>query len=76
MKIKKYKLIERAGAGELEIEVNRLIKEGWVPQGGISINQFMFTSCGSPTAESTNAQAMVLFYEELDTKAVDALLGS
>ena len=32
-----YQIIEECGIIELEHEVNKLIKKGWKPQGGVSV---------------------------------------
>ena len=34
----KYKVVKRGSKADFEIEVNKLIKEGWKPLGGMSFS--------------------------------------
>lgn len=60
-KIFDYLVAESFNADYLADRVRGLIKEGWQPIGGVSVNEYMFTSTGSPKSTSKYVQAMVLY---------------
>jgi len=49
----KYKILEAASTAEIQKEANELIKNGWVPQGGIAC------LAEGPYGEPSYLQAMV-----------------
>lgn len=40
--MKEYKIIQTFGHSALSDEVNKAIKEGWEPIGGVTVSQFEF----------------------------------
>ena len=64
-----YEVLTSTYPEDLVKEVNAYIEEGWEPKGGITISQFMYTSCNSPKREDTYAQAMIKYKEEVDSDA-------
>lgn len=60
-KITEYKIVTTNAPAELINEVNNLIKEGWVPTGGITVVQtdFVRETEGHLGKQSITMQAMV-----------------
>lgn len=54
-----YKVITDNNTIDLENDINEAMDEGWKPQGGISVNVFMYTSGSQPREVTTFAQAMI-----------------
>lgn len=55
----KYKLVSSSDIDILELDVNRLIRDGWEPLGGVAINAYHHNSGYGIKLESKFVQAMV-----------------
>ena len=62
--MKKYKILKSHNRHDLDEEVELYMETGWKPQGGVAVDNFMYTSSGSPELVSSYAQAMTFQREE------------
>lgn len=59
----KYKLATGKYTSELEKSVNKLIEEGWIPQGGVSVCEIN-TEDGNEVAGCKNELQTELFFSQ------------
>lgn len=61
----KYRIVNEEYLGSLMDEVNRLIKKGWIPQGGVGLSVRLQSLSGDQYPKSYQARNDVSFHQAM-----------